>query len=153
MWSRGRGSDQDLGLSQGGEKDTKISCRRAEKGSSRGLARAEARGIFRHQGMGRSLPHDMVPHNTRIALSLHQHTRQSHPLQLRVSLPKYSFLLLAKQCIPDFRTLLPNLTPSDIVNPRHLIFRPGASEVDQSTQRYLQVTQRWTRVPSSNLSH
>jgi hypothetical protein len=102
---------------QGGEKRIRrYPADGPEKGSSKGLAWAEARGIFRHPPMGRSLPHDMVRTNTR-CLSLHQHRRQSHPLQLRVNLPMCSFLLLCQTMYSE----LPELSsPTSLLQPATL---------------------------------
>jgi hypothetical protein len=69
-----------------------------------------------------------------IALSLPPvHTPITPSTTSRQTSQGIRFFCLLKRCIPNFRTLLPNLTPSNIVNPRHSIFRPRAPEVDQST--------------------
>src|SRR4051794_38835798 len=95
-----------------------MSCRRLEKDRVRGWLVGLARGIFGHQGMGRSLPHDIVRTILDSLISPPAHTPITPSTTSRQPSQGYAFLLLAKRCIPDFRALLPNLTPSNIVNTR-----------------------------------
>src|SRR5271170_6269740 len=59
-----------------------------KKGPVGGLLGLKRVGSFRHQA-GDGACRMTWSAQYSIALSLHQHTRQSHPLQLRVSLPRY----------------------------------------------------------------